>query len=68
MQLHVIYNNFIRKRQKENWKQADIRTVIERVQNSKKGPSTSSTDLAPHHEESAEPSRPKESAEAVDWQ
>jgi hypothetical protein len=33
MQLHVIYNNFIRKRQK-NWKQADIQTVIERVQSS----------------------------------
>jgi hypothetical protein len=67
MQLHVIYNNFIRKRQKY-WKQADIRTVIERVQSSKKGPSTSSTDPAPQHEESAEPSSPEESAEAVERQ
>jgi hypothetical protein len=53
MQLHVIYNNFIRKKQK-NWKQANIRTVIERVQISKKVPSTSSTDPARQHEESAE--------------
>jgi hypothetical protein len=69
MQLHVIYNNFIRKRQKKKkWKQADIRTAIERVQSSKNGPSTSSTDPAPQHEESAEPSSPNESAEAVERQ
>jgi hypothetical protein len=33
-----------------------------------KGPSTSSTDHAPQHEESAEPSSPKEFAEAVERQ
>jgi hypothetical protein len=50
----------------KNWKEADIRTVNERVQSSKKGPSTSSTDPAPQHEESAEPSSPQESAEEVE--
>jgi hypothetical protein len=34
----------------------------------KKGPSASSTDPAPKLEESAEPSSPKESAEAVEMQ
>jgi hypothetical protein len=42
-----------------NIKQADTRTLIERVQSSKKGPSTSSTDPAPQHEETAEPSKYK---------
>jgi hypothetical protein len=52
----------------KNWKQADIRTAIERVQSSKNRPSTSSTDPAPQHEESAEPSSPNESAEAGEGQ